>query len=178
MRIRWLLYAVLAVGVALVPGTVRANTGLQTMGCAQQGYTLLLPASWVLVAGCSKTPIAVSPDLLITLSVITERHGYWTDARAKSSITYDLTVTYTVKNGGKVLIGPRIASNLINGRHFIEGDDVMVTGGGYENVESELETFAKGQMYKFLAIITIENGKPNTTNAKLVSLIWKTILIG
>jgi len=174
MRGKAILAAAVVLGLSAPIGARAAST--QTVGCSTAGYTMQVPANWVVSGKCTSNPHIVSSDLQTVMQVQVVQHGFWNDSRARSSIKGDLIAD--AGKGGKVVIAPYLWTQTLHGKHFVSGSAAVMDAGGKKGVVVESQTFVRGLLYKFEAQIYYTTDKAALAARKsVVSAALKSVQV-
>jgi hypothetical protein len=157
--IRRCVAALVIVSLLVVPQAGHAASW-QTVDCSSNGFTLQVPADWTAIACVHlyDRMVASSPGIVSQIIATVERHGFWNDSRAHSSIYNDLG--YGSAGNGVTYTKPQFSILVINGRRYMAGVNAVhisfPPATPITVVRYELETFVKGYMYKFRATISVK----------------------
>ena len=146
--------AIALIIVAPAPAAQAAGSAIQVITCAKLGYQIIVPSDWTVNERCTRMMGAVSANILLTVFV--EKHGWWSDARSRSSLLTDM------HNAGPNLITPRLRATTVtslDGQRPYRGM-IGVTEVRLATVPilfTQVETFAHGEMYKFRFVSALAN---------------------
>lgn len=144
---RYTTVLVMLIALALQPLSARAAG--KTFGCAATGFISHPPANWVIIAGCANPAIAKTSDGSTTITATSEPHSYWNDARARASITADLSTIYPKRSGATVTTKVKIILEGAGALRTWTGTTLYNRPKGKRSAEIETEGFYKGRMFKF-----------------------------
>ena len=145
------------------------------LGCAKLGYTLPVPAGWIIKNPCSLSASASDPGPgQLQIVVIVEHHGWWSAARSRASITADFHTGCTV-------ISPLRWSTYTQGSIvFTDASaQVRVVKTRAQQLMAEAESFANGRLYKVVRSFVWDRSRTvNGHRAATLSAIFGELVIG
>jgi hypothetical protein len=135
-------------------GVARAAPSVTEVGCARQGYSMPVPAGWVVKGRCSSHALIISSDKSILMTVKVTRHPFWDLAQARSTLTADL--------GGGGAPAPTFHRVDIGRRHYLEGKVYASDTAGTPLEYLEIITLRPGYVYSFFASLVLSTNPTAT----------------